>query len=176
MRDIAAVSISRGTQLRAKLAVARGSNRKRHARTFLARTQSSPCNAQAEPTFASVAALPDWILADDSVQDLIAKVAALLFHRNAVDAEIDGARLADLSKSVGEDIFDALCDCPPPLAAAETMHLPRPDSLPDIGKDLMAASLPQSLSHRFPGALDAADLAALCDLAVTIVVRHRHLP
>jgi hypothetical protein len=174
MTDAAPLSLSRGGRLRAKLAVARGSARKRHARAFVAHQQGALQDAAIEPSFAAVAALPDWVISDDVERDVIAKVAALLYHRDAVDAEIDGARLAALSQIVGEDLFDDLCDCPLPAVMAETRQLPRPDSLLAIGQELMTASLPRALSHRFPGARGAMNIAALCDMAAEIVVRHRH--
>jgi hypothetical protein len=127
MTEAVPISASRGGRLRAKLAVARGNARKRHARAFIARQQGALQDAPIEPSFAAVAALPDWVLSDDAERDLIAKVAALLYHRDAVDAEIDGARLAALSQVVGEDLFDDLCNCPLPTAMAETPRLPRPD-------------------------------------------------
>jgi hypothetical protein len=173
MTEAAPLPFRRGAQLRAKLAVARGTGRKKHARAFMARNGSQTQDMLVEPTFDAVAALPDWVLANDADRDLIARVAALLYHRDAVDAEIDGARLAALSQSVGEEIFDALCDRPPPATMAEARQLPRPDDLSVIGQELMMASLPQALSDRFPGALGAADVAALCDIAAAIVARHR---
>ena len=176
MSEAAPISIGRGAQLRAKLAIARGSTRKQHARAFIAQHRAGEQDPQAEPAFATVAALPDWVLADEADRDMIARVAALLYHRDAMDAEIDGARLAALSQAVGEDIFDALCDCPPPASMADVRQLPRPDSLSAIGNELMVASLPLALSDRFPGARGAGDIAQLCDTAADIVARHRLTP
>jgi hypothetical protein len=173
LNETGSFSVSRGGPLRAKLAIARGSTRKQHARAFIAQHQAGAQNLQAEPAFATVAALPDWVLADEASRDMIARVAALLYHRDAVDAEIDGARLAALSQAVGEDIFDALCDCPPPAVMADVRQLPRPDSLSAIGNELMRASLPLALSDRFPGARGAGDIAELCDTAADIVAHHR---
>ncbi len=174
MKQAAPPAQGRRARLRAKLAVVRGSRHKKHARTFITYFRDAAQNEQAEPAFAAVAALPDWVLADEADRDMIAKVAALLYHREAVDAEIDGARLAALSQSVGEDMFDALCDCQPPAAKAESRQLPRPDGLAAIGHGLMMAGLPQPLSHRFPGARGASDIAELCNLATEIVARHGH--
>lgn len=176
MKEAAPISIGRGAQLRAKLAIARGSTRKHHARALIAHRQIGPQDAPTEPAFATVAALPNWVLADEADRDMIARVAALLYHRDAMDGEIDGTRLAALCHTVGEDIFDALCDCPPPVAVAEARQLPRPDSLSAIGHELMMASLPSALSDRFPGARGAEDIAALCDIAADIVARHRPVP
>jgi hypothetical protein len=173
LSEAAPFSIGRGAQLRAKLAIARGSTRKQHARAFIAQHRVGEQDPQAEPAFATVAALPDWVLADTADRDMIARVAALLYHRDAVDAEIDGARLAALSQAVGEDIFDALCDCPPPAGMADVRQLPRPDSLSAIGNALMMASLPLALSDRFPGARGAGDIAELCNAAAAIVAQHR---
>jgi hypothetical protein len=163
---------SRGAHLRAKLAAVRGNTRKKHARAFIALYRPSADYAQDELTFATVAATPDWVLADQTQRDIIAKVAALLYHREGVDAEIDGNRLAALSQMVGEDIFDALCDCALPVAKAEGRHLPRPDNLSAIGHELMSASLPAALSAQFPSAKSATDLADLCNIAAEIVANH----
>jgi hypothetical protein len=175
MKETAPFVHGRGMRLRAKLAIARGDRHKRHARTFIRHFQNAPQDAQAEPSFASVAALPDWVLADHADREAIARVAALLYHRDAVDAEIDGTRLAALAQCVGENMFDVLCDCEPPAAKAEERQLPRPDGLSAIGHGLITASLPEALSHHFPGARGDGEIAELCNLAADIVARHRHM-
>jgi hypothetical protein len=155
--------------LRQKLAFARGhKNRGRTAR-FRERVNKS-ADVRDFPT---IALLPDWIVAADDVQHLIAKAAAILYHQSAIQQELSGAKLAALATVVGEALFDHLCDCdlPDTVGPLGANDLPRPEDLLSIGRNYMDRAMPRELSGRVAGATGDAQARALSDAAYAAVLR-----
>jgi hypothetical protein len=121
--------------------------------------------------FADIAQLPEWISWSDEEQGLLAKSVAILQHIRAIDQELSGVRLAAIAQTVGDDIFDQLCNSAHTIADDNDQwptRLPRPEDLTKIGMDILFSGLPIQLSSRFPAANDNAQAAALSKLAAGI--------
>ena len=72
-------------------------------------------------------------------RDRIAPVVALLVAKRALDAELNGERLIALSQAIGEDLFDRICEAPPPAPDADLpdTSLPAPPDLSTRGEALL---------------------------------------
>ncbi len=161
-----AIGTPRTQGLRAKLAMLNGHGRRGRSRRFLENRDGYPA-----PNFASVAAVPNWMLMDDAAKRGIAKSVALLVRRDAIDRELSGKRLGALADAVGHQILEALCDCPAPEVRdiwGRSGLLPRPEDLEELGSPILEAALPLSLKDRYPGATDDANARALVTIATRI--------
>jgi hypothetical protein len=152
--------------LRQKLAILSGHSRQGRSGRFLAKRSEAP-----PPDFASVCAVPAWMMMDSKAKSGIAQSVAVLAHRQAIDRELSGKKLGALADVIGHDRMDALCDCPvPPLDDRWGQYavLPRPEDLETFGASLLEAALPLALKSRFPDATDDAAARALVTIASDI--------
>ncbi len=91
------------------------------------------------PTFSDLVDPPDWSVAEQERHSELVVTIGLLHARPAIDAELNGARLAALAAFVGEDRFDAICDADTDQLRAEflTDDLPTPVELVEQGEALV---------------------------------------
>lgn len=162
---------ARSALIRQKLQHVRGHRFGGRAARFRSLRQGASSEGIAEPDFACVAALPDWVLADNERQRLVGVAAAILYKRDAIERELSGGRLAAIAALVGDDLFERLCDHPLPEDAgvAETVRLPRPEDFVAIGEELRRAALPDPLRETEPTVVDAAKARTYCGIAARIV-------
>ena len=121
--------------------------------------------------FADIAILPEWISLADDARDMLAISVAVLHHNRAIDMELSGARLAAIAETIGDVLFDQLCQAAstiPAIADAGPTRLPRPEDLQHIGMAMMREGLPATLSHQYPQACSNAYAANLTHVAATI--------
>jgi hypothetical protein len=156
----------RSQHLRAKLALVRGYSHRRRAAAFRTHVQNIP---PAQYAFNSIAALPNWLLWNEEAQDRLAAIIALKLHRNAIDQELSGTKLAAVSAVVGEAIFDALCDAPLEEGQDLTNELPRPEDLVNMGRQYMQRSIPIVFATQFPGATGDSEAIKLCLKAMALL-------
>jgi hypothetical protein len=162
----AGAGTNRTSVLRQKLSLLSGHDRRSRSRRFLDHQ-----NPAAPPDFTTLAAVPTWMMIDDLGKTTIAKYAALLAHREAIDRELSGKRLGALADAVGHDVMEALCDCVVPQVSDPLGRqglLPRPEDLEEIGLPLLEAALPFALKDRFPGAADDPNARSLVAVATHI--------
>lgn len=112
------------------------------------------------PTFAALAAWPEWLGLPEDRQRRIAAVAALLGAREALAGEIDGARLRAYADAVGSEALEAIVAAEDAGSAA----LPPPEGLARQSARLLAASLDSR-------AAELAGLAPRPDSAAEALVR-----
>ncbi|MGL5837626.1 MAG: hypothetical protein ACRCY3_03905 [Sphingorhabdus sp.] len=149
---IAAQPTPRTALLRRKLEYVRGHAFGARATRFRLRATGKAESGKAEADFAMLAAMPEWMLADEERQALVGLAAAILQARPAIDRELSGVRLAAIAAVVGDALFDRLCDCDLHAIGdmSVTARLPRPEDLPAIGAQLRLAALPASLCDGRP--------------------------
>ncbi len=158
---------ARSAPLRARLALVRGTAHGGRAAAFRAAQLGEQI---AEPDFATLAALPDWLLWSDADQVQLAKVVALLMHRSGIDHELSGSKLAALSDAVGEDIFDLVCEAVLPASVGANHVLPRPEDIESIGRDIMNRALPLHMASRYVGAIGDGMSASHCRIAADLLL------
>lgn len=69
----------------------------------------------------------------------VAPVLSLLCAREAIDRELSGRKLSALAAAVGDETFDAVCDCQLPDVSLDFAigNLPQPNSLASEGEALL---------------------------------------
>ncbi len=113
-----------------------------------ARSEGLPARAQrfaarlrgeSLPTFSDWANPPNWSVAEQERHSELVTIVGLLHARPAIDAELNGGKLAALATFVGEDLFDAVCDADISQLRAEflTDDLPTPVELVEQGEALV---------------------------------------
>jgi hypothetical protein len=160
----------RSALIRRKLQHLRGHRFGGRAARFKVRLAAAGGRAHKLLDFATVAALPDWVLADDSQQAIIGLGAAILDERGAIDRELSGERLVAIAGLVGDEMFEALCDCPLPDGVLPKLmgRLPRPEDFAVIGANLRRWAMPTALRDEIIGDADAKRARLLCDLAAAV--------
>ncbi len=135
------------------------------------RRQPSDCAMASVPDFASVAALPDWILASEEEQVRIGLSAAILKERQAIERELSGGRLACIAALVGTDLFERLCDStlPDSVDGSGSSRLPRPEDFIASGTTLRRAAMPAAFRNTDVSESDAAEARLLCTIASRLV-------
>ncbi len=134
-------------------------------RRFAARVRG-----EALPVFDDLVAMPVWGALADADRDRVARAAALIEARPAIDRAIDGVRLAALVEAVTEDVFDAVCALPLDNdIASSSQLLPRPDRLDARGREILARAVPVALARAVPGAAGDARMRRIADAAVMVI-------
>ncbi len=121
--------------------------------------------------FADIAILPQWLSLSDDARNQLAISVAILHHKCAIDMELSGARLAAIAETIGDALFDHLCDAAGNISAIAQdgpTRLPRPEDFQQVGMTMMLEGLPAALSHRYPQARGNLYAANLTQVAAKI--------
>lgn len=161
---------ARSAVLRQKLHYVRGHSFGGRAARFREQLSDSPAKTL-RLDFASVATLPDWILASEAEQVRVGLSAAILKERQAIERELSGGRLASIAALVGADLFERLCDAilPEGLVNPGSGRLPRPEDFATIGAGLRRAALPTSLRGSDESEGESAEARLLCAIAARLI-------
>jgi hypothetical protein len=124
----------------------------------------------ANPTFTDLAAVARWLMLPSDEQARVAMAAGLLQHKNALDRELSGQKLAALADVIGEDLVDAVAALPSE-ESVETNSLPPPETLVAEGWSILHRGLPDPFVTRFPQAANDADARARAETAFELVQR-----
>ncbi len=169
MNDAASCASTFGTQkqrtvkLRQKLAYLRGQNRSKRAIKFNQRLEAVQPGVD-ETDFNRTASLPDWILLPDEDQALIGLSAAILSERDAIDRELSGERLIAIAATVGDELFEKLCEVTLFDNTAHNTDMPmsqllsRPEDFLAIGHDIRLRAVHDNYAR------------SLCDIAASVVM------
>jgi hypothetical protein len=162
---------ARSALIRRKVEHVRGHRFSARASRFRALHDAQTAAPALPQDFASVTALPDWIVADDDQQELIGVAAAMVQARDAIECELSGTRLAAIAALVGDELFERLCDAPLPkgIDSASAGRLPRPEDFVTIGRALRRAALPAPFREAELSNAESAKARLLCDHAAHII-------
>lgn len=121
---------------------------------------------QAPASMAGLLSTPAWHRADRVARGRIARAAALIALRPAIDREVRGGPLGALARAAGEPLFDAVCvlDMPPIGDAAPVAGCDPATSLPPDRAALDA------LGARILALADAGDAPAVRCAAHAVAV------
>lgn len=121
--------------------------------------------AQPPASMAGLLSTPAWHRADRDTRARIARAAALIALRPAIDREVRGGPLGALARAAGEPLFDAVC----------ALDMPTIDAAPVAGCD-PATPLPpdraalDALGARILALADAGDAPAIRCAAHAVAV------
>jgi hypothetical protein len=138
-----------------------------------ARRQNAGADVLPQPTLADIINLPDWILCDSALIESIAAVTALLHFRHAIDHELSGIKLRSICDAVGEVQYDLACEAPLPpeeLLSDPKVRLPSPDTLIQVGREMLDRALPAAMASSVSGACGDIRMRQLSNIATAIVV------
>jgi hypothetical protein len=162
---------ARSAMIRRKLAHLRGHRFGARASRFRSLHDAQPIVQILPQDFASITALPDWIVANGDRQEQIGVAAAILQARDAIERELSGSRLAAIAALVGDDLFERLCDAPLPedIFSASAGRLPRPEDFVTMGRALRRAAMPAPFRDAELSDADSVKARMLCDHAAHVI-------